>query len=50
MARDFATDVAAAGKPVQAIGGEGYNHFEIIETMANPYGLVGRAGLAIIGV
>ena len=50
MARDFATDVAAAGKPVQAIGGEGYNHFEIIETMANPYGLVGRAGLAMIGV
>jgi arylformamidase len=24
---------------------EGYNHFEIMETFANPYGLVGRAVL-----
>jgi arylformamidase len=24
---------------------EGYNHFEIIETLANPYGLLGRAVL-----
>jgi arylformamidase len=50
MARDFAAGVAAAGKPVQALRGEGYNHFEIIETMANPYGLVGRAGLAMMGL
>jgi arylformamidase len=50
MARDFAAEVAAAGKPVQALRGEGYNHFEIIETMANPYGLVGRAGLAMMGL
>lgn len=50
MARDFVTAVSAAGKPVISIRGEGYNHFEIIETMANPYGLVGRAGLAMMGL
>lgn len=43
--RDFAAAVRAAGKPVQLLVGEGYNHFEIIETMANPYGLLGRAVL-----
>jgi arylformamidase len=25
--------------------GEGYNHFEIIETLASPYALLGRAAL-----
>ena len=25
--------------------GDGYNHFEIVETFANPYGLLGRAVL-----
>ena len=35
----------AAGKPVQLLVGEGYNHFEIAETLANPYGLLGRAAL-----
>lgn len=43
--RDFAAAVQAAGKPVQLLVGEGYNHFEIIETLANPYGLLGRAVL-----
>jgi hypothetical protein len=31
---------------VQLLAGEGYNHFEILETLANPYGLLGRAVLA----
>ena len=35
----------AAGKPVQLLVGEGYNHFEMFETLANPYGLLGRAVL-----
>jgi arylformamidase len=35
--------VQAAGKPVRLIAGEGYNHFELLETLANPYGLIGRA-------
>jgi arylformamidase len=38
--------VKAAGKPVELIVGEGYNHFEMLETLANPYGLLGRAVLA----
>ena len=35
----------AAGKPVQLIYAEGYNHFEIQETLASPYGAIGRAVL-----
>ena len=45
QSRDFAAAVKAAGKPVQLLVGEGYNHFEIPETLANPYGLLGRAVL-----
>jgi len=43
--RDFAAAVKAAGKPVQLLVGHGYNHFEMYETLANPYGLLGRAVL-----
>jgi arylformamidase len=43
--RDFAAAVKAAGKPVTLLVGEGYNHFEMLETLANPYGLLGRAVL-----
>jgi arylformamidase len=43
--RDFAAAVKAAGKPVELIVGEGYNHFEMLETLTNPYGLLGRAVL-----
>jgi arylformamidase len=46
QSRDFAAAVRAAGKPVQLLVGEGYNHFEIPETLANPHGLLGRAVLA----
>ena len=45
QSRDFAAAVKAAGKPVQLLVGEGYNHFEIRETLGNPYGLLGRAVL-----
>lgn len=45
QSRDFAAAVKAAGKPVQLIEGVGYNHFEMPETLANPYGLLGRAVL-----
>ena len=38
--------VKAAGKPVELLVGEGYNHFEVLEALANPYGLLGRAMLA----
>ena len=46
QSRDFAAAVKAAGKPVQLLVADGYNHFEIPETLANPYGLLGRAVLA----
>jgi arylformamidase len=44
--RDFHAAVKAAGKPAELIVGEGYNHFEMLETLVNPYGLLGRAVLA----
>ena len=45
QARDFAAAVKAAGKPVELLVGDDYNHFEIFETLATPYGLLGRAVL-----
>jgi arylformamidase len=43
--RDFAAALKAAGKPVQYFVNENYNHFEMMETFASPYGLLGRAVL-----
>ncbi len=45
QARDFAAALEDAHKPVRLLVGDGYNHFEMIETLANPYGLLGRAVL-----
>jgi arylformamidase len=42
--------VKAAGKPVELIVGEALNHFEMQETLGNPYGLGGRAALKMIGL
>ncbi len=50
QSRDFAQALRAAGKPVELIYAEGYNHFEIAETLANPYGFVGRAVLDQMGL
>jgi arylformamidase len=50
QSRDFAAAVKQVGKPVELIRGDHYNHFELIETLANPYGLLGRAALAQIGL
>jgi arylformamidase len=46
--REFAAAVKAAGKTVVPIVGEHYNHFELIETLANPYGILGRAALQMM--
>jgi arylformamidase len=46
----FAAALKAAGKTVQLIYAEGYNHFEIQETLANPYGTLGRAVLEQMGL
>ena len=35
----------AAGKPVQYVVNPNFNHFEMMETLGNPYGLLGRAVL-----
>jgi len=45
QSRDFAAAIKARGKPVELIEGLAYNHFELLETLANPYGLTGRAML-----
>jgi len=45
QARDFAAAVKASGRPVQLLVGESYNHFEMLETLASPFGLLGRAVL-----
>ncbi len=48
QSREFAAAVKAAGKPVELIVGEGYNHFEMQETFGNPYGIAGRAALGLM--
>ncbi len=48
--RDFFAAVRAADKPAELIVGDSYNHFELLETLANPYGLIGRALLAQMGL
>ena len=48
--REFAAAVIAAGKPVELIVGEGFNHFEMQETLGNPYGLGGRAALKLMNL
>ena len=45
QSRDFAAAVKTSGKAVRLIVGEGYNHFEMLETLADPGGFLGRAAL-----
>jgi arylformamidase len=47
---EFFAAVQKAGKPVKLIVGQEYNHHEIKETLANPYGLLGRAALEMMGI
>jgi arylformamidase len=46
--RDFAAALEAAGKPVRLIVGKGYNHYELGETLGNPYAVLGRAALEMM--
>jgi arylformamidase len=48
--RDFLAALQAAAKPAELIVGEAYNHFELLETLANPYGLTGRVLLRQMGL
>lgn len=47
---EFAAALKAAGKPVELIRGDNYNHFEFIETLGNPFGQLGHAALAQMGL
>jgi arylformamidase len=46
--REFAAAVEATGKRVRLLVGEHHNHFELPETLGNPYGLLGRAALELM--
>ena len=46
--RDFAAAVKQAGKPVELVEAVGYNHFEMAESLGNPYGPNGRAALRLM--
>ncbi len=46
--RDFAAALKAADKPVELIEAANYNHFEMMESVGNPYGPNGRAVLAMM--
>ena len=48
--RDLVSLLTAKGKRATLLVVEGYNHFEVIETMANPYGPLGRAMLQLMGL
>ena len=48
QSREFAALVKAAGKPVELIEAPNYNHFEMCEALADPYGPNGRAALGSI--
>jgi arylformamidase len=46
--RDFAAALKAAGKPVELIEAQNYGHFDMMESVGNPYGPNGRAALAMM--
>ena len=48
QSRDFAAAANAAGKPVELIEAPNFNHFEMCESLGNPYGPNGRAALKLM--
>jgi arylformamidase len=48
QSRDFAAAVKAAGKPVELIEAPNFNHFEMCESLGNPFGPNGRAALNLM--
>ena len=50
QSRDFAAAVKSAGKPVELLVGESLNHFEMQETLGNPYAIGGRSALKMLGL
>ena len=50
QARDFAATAAQAGAAVRHVEGAGFNHFDFIETLADPQGLLGELMLEQMGL
>ena len=50
QAKEFASAVRAAGKPVELIEAPNFNHFEMGESLGNPYGPNGLAALKMMGL
>jgi len=48
QSRDFAAAIKALGKEVELIAAADFNHFEMAESLGNPYGPNGRAALALM--
>jgi arylformamidase len=48
QSRDFAAAVKTAGKPVELVEAPDYNHFEMCESIGNPYGPNGLAALKLM--
>jgi arylformamidase len=48
QSRDFAAAMKAAGKPVELIEAPNFNHFEMCESLGNPFGPNGRAALKLM--
>jgi arylformamidase len=48
--QEFAAALRSAGKAVELLYAEGYNHFELGETLAHPYGPIGRTVLRQMGL
>ena len=48
QSRDFAAAVKATGKPVELVEAPDYNHFEMCESIGNPYGPNGLAALKLM--
>jgi arylformamidase len=50
QSRQFALALQLAGRAPHTVVGGGYNHFEMLETLRNPYGINGRAMLEVMGL
>jgi len=48
QSREFSSELKLTGKLTEAMVGKGLNHFEIIETLADPAAPLGRAALNML--
>ena len=50
QSRDFVAAATLAGKRAQLVAAPHFNHFEMCESLGNPYGPNGRAALALVNL